>query len=145
MHQDDSPAAELWRRTLSQVPTMFGRLVYLASLRDPNTGIYQHFGFSQRFGVREADKTMRRSHDNTFADWLAFTVEEQKRDLDLYLGSQEQDPALIVENWSRFPPFASFIPSRTREQERDLFQGDMRILLELLRREYSVVLPDPDA
>jgi hypothetical protein len=145
MHQDDSLAAELWRRTLSQIPTVFGRLVYLASLRDPNTGLYQHFGFAQRFGARDADKTMRRSHDNTFADWLCFSVEEQKRDLDGYLGAKEEETSMIVENWIRFPPFAGFIPARTREPERDLFQADMKILLELLRREYSVALHDPNA
>jgi hypothetical protein len=145
MHQDDSPAAELWTRTLSQISTVFGRLVYLTSLRDSNTGLYHHFGFEQRFGAREADKTMRRSHQNTFADWLCFSVEEQKRDLDRYLGATGEETSIIVENWVRHPPFANFIPARTREPERDLYLADMKILLELLRREYSVALPGPDA
>ena len=29
---DRSAAADLWRNTLSQIPTTFGRLIYLASL-----------------------------------------------------------------------------------------------------------------
>jgi len=28
------PAAEVWRKTLQRIPTHFGRLVFLASLRD---------------------------------------------------------------------------------------------------------------
>lgn len=145
MHQDDSPAAELWRRTLSAIPTLFGRLVYLASLRDPNSGAYRHFGFAQRVGSGESDKTMRRSHDNTFADWLCLSVEEQKRDLDRYLDGLEDGTLAVVENWVLFPPFNGFIPARTREPERELFQADIEVLLELLRREYSVASPHPDA
>ena len=38
MKFDRSAAADLWRNTLSQIPTTFGRLIYLASLRDQNTG-----------------------------------------------------------------------------------------------------------
>lgn len=145
MHQDESPAAELWRRTLSQIPSVLGRLVYMASLRDPNTGLYQHFGFAQRFTDREADKTLRRSHLNTFADWLCLSLEEQKQDLERYLGSLEGSNAAIVANWTRFPPFAAFIPVQSREGERELFLTDLKIILELLRQEYSVSLPDRDA
>jgi hypothetical protein len=32
----------LWRRTLSQIPSQFGRIAWLASLRNPNTGVYEH-------------------------------------------------------------------------------------------------------
>ncbi|MCU1257238.1 MAG: hypothetical protein JWO80_123 [Bryobacterales bacterium] len=145
MHLDESPAADLWRRTLSQIPTLFGRLVYLASLRDPNTGLYQHFGFAQRFSDREADKTMRRSHVNVFADWLNLSLEEQRGDLSRYLGSLEGEKERIVANWTRFPPFAGFIPSQAREGERNLFLDDMRIMLELLRKDYSSASSGPDA
>ncbi len=42
-------AADLWQRTLAQIPTLFGRLVYLCSLREQNTGRYEHFGLAQMF------------------------------------------------------------------------------------------------
>jgi hypothetical protein len=145
MPLDESPASELWRRTLSQIPTLFGRLVYLASLRDPNTGMYRHFGFAQRFTEREADKTMRRSHVNTFADWLCFSLEQQRADLVRYLDELEGDTDVVVENWSRFPPFAGLIPAPTREAERALFLADMEEMLKVLRKEYCAVSPDPGA
>jgi len=131
MSLDVSASGELWRRTLSQIPSSFGRLVYLSSLRDPNTGEYQHFGFAQRFSDREADKTLRRSHADTFSDWLCFSLEEQKAELDLYLAGLPQDVVTVVANWKLLPPFANLIPVPTREAQRELFLADLRMVLEL--------------
>jgi hypothetical protein len=59
MKFDRSAAADLWRNTLSQIPTTFGRLIYLASLRDQNTGAYHHHGLEQLFGPEQAEQTLR--------------------------------------------------------------------------------------
>jgi hypothetical protein len=84
---DEGSAEDLWRHTLSQIPSSFGRLVYLASLRDQNTGRYEHHGLSQMFGEDESDQALRQSHEETFAGWLGFDLERQKEDLDLYLSA----------------------------------------------------------
>jgi hypothetical protein len=41
-----SATADLFKNTLSRIPTLFGRLAYLASLRDSNSGIYRHYGLA---------------------------------------------------------------------------------------------------
>ncbi len=56
---DRSAASDLWRNTLSQIPTVYGRLVYLASLRNPNTGHYGHHGLSLVFGEDEANRALK--------------------------------------------------------------------------------------
>ena len=63
-------APDLWRHTLSQIPSLFGRLVYLSSLRDNNTGTYEHFGLAQAFGEGEAARVLGESHLNGFSQWL---------------------------------------------------------------------------
>src|SRR5438477_5861442 len=82
---DRSAASDLWRHTLSQIPTTFGRLVFLSNLRDPNTGVYAHYGFAQRVGAETADAALRESHWQCFSEWLSFSLEGKKADLDLYL------------------------------------------------------------
>ena len=77
----------LWIRTLTQIPSLFGRLVYLSALRDVNTDQYQHHGLATVFSKDEAHDALRESHERTFAEWLTFTLEEQKADLDLYLSA----------------------------------------------------------
>jgi len=137
--------ADLWRNTLAQIPSVFGRLAYLCSLRDANTGVYQHYGLSQIFGDQAANEALCTSHQQVFAEWLSFDLEQQKADLDLYLAGLEGNRRIIVETWLRLAPYRSLVPSSAREVERELYVRDLEILLELLRSEYGVASPDPDA
>ena len=145
MKFDRSAAADLWRNTLSQIPTTFGRLIYLASLRDQNTGSYQHHGLAQLFGAEEADQTLRQSHTQTFSDWLCFNLEQQKQDLEGYLDELHEDKKTILATWIRLSPYRSYVPATARAVERNLFTTDLETVLELLRYDYAVASPDPDA
>jgi hypothetical protein len=138
-------ANDLWRHTLSQIPTVFGRLVYLNSLRDQNTGRYEHHGMNLVFGEKQAGRALRDSHRRAFEEWLGFGLEQQKADLDLYLSELLDEKRLILEHWLASTPYRNLIPQGTRSEEKDLFMADMRALLELLRNEYGVACPDPDA
>src|SRR6266508_4235197 len=130
-------AADLWRRTMSQIPTVFGRLVYLASLREPNSGDYRHYGLAQRFSEAEADATLRESHAQTFAQWLTFNLEQQKSDLDEYLSSLEEQPRKVVAAWIRLATVSNLVPVSARDVERQLFASDLGALLEVLKHEHA--------
>ena len=138
-------AADLWRNTLHQIPSTFGRLVYLASLRDQNTGRYQHHGLAQVFGDGEADAALRDSHDRTFSEWLCYNMEQQKADLDLYLSSFDADRRTILATWIRLAPYRSLMPAAARDPERRLYLADLEALLEILKAEHDVSGQDPDA
>ncbi len=142
---DRSAAAELWRNTLAQIPSLFGRLVYLASLRDQNTGRYEHHGLAQLFGEEVVDEALRKSHAATFQDWLCYTLEQQKTDLDLYLAGLDTDKRTLLDTWIRLAPYRTLVPASARDVERKLYLADLETLLELLKNEYDVAAPDPDA
>jgi hypothetical protein len=142
---DRSAASDLWRITLSQIPTTFGRLVFLSTLRDVNTGHYAHYGFAQRVGEETADLTLRQSHRQCFTEWLAFGLEEQSADLDLYLSGIESDKKTILETWSRTKPYLNLIPAAAIEVERRLYNSDLETLLELLTVVHGASSPDRDA
>jgi hypothetical protein len=142
---DRSAAADLWRNTISQIPSVFGRLVYLASLRNPNNGSYEHHGLALVFGEDEANKALKTSHAAVFAEWLSFNLEQQKADLDLYISALFEDKRVVIENWIRLAPYRNLLPASVRGVERRLYIADFTALLELFKAAYGVAVPDPDA
>jgi len=142
---DRSAASDLWRNTLSQIPSVFGRLVYLASLRNPNNGLYEHHGLALVFGEEEANKALKNSHSAVFADWLSFNLEQQKADLDLYISGLFEDKRTVVETWIRLAPYKNLPPTSIRGVERRLYLSDFSTLLDLFKAAYGVDVPDPDA
>jgi hypothetical protein len=142
---DRSAGSDLWRNTLSQIPTVFGRLVYLASLRNSNNGNYEHYGLALVFGEDEANRALKDSHSTVFAEWLTFNLEQQKADLDLYLAGLFEDKRVVVETWVRLAPYQNLIPAAIRGVERRLYINDLSALIELFKNVYAVAAPDPDA
>ncbi len=135
---------ESWRRTLSAIPAMIGRLSYLASLRNTNTGIYEHFGLAERVGAVETDKLLRHSHLEVFQEWLCYELDRQKAELEEYLAGLEGDKREIISTWLSLEPYAVWVPTESRDVERKLFYSDLSVVLELLRADYGVASRDPD-
>ena len=135
---------ESWRRTLAKIDTLLGRLAYLASLRNANTGTYEHFGLAERVGASEVDRLIRRSHLEVFQQWLCFNLEHQKEQLEAYFSGLEGDSREILSNWLVLGPYAAWVPAESRDVERKLFYSDLEMVLELIRNESGVASPDPD-
>lgn len=142
--QSQAIPEESWRKALEGIATVPGRLAYLATLRNTNTGAYEHFGLSQRLGTDVVDRLIRRSHARTFQQWLCFSLERQKQEVEDYFSDMEGDRREIVSNWLQTLPYATWVPSEAREVERMLFLKDLERVLESIRADYGVALPDPD-
>jgi hypothetical protein len=138
------PGEDLWRHTLARIPTLFGRVLYLASLRNQSNGAYEHPGLARMVGDEEAGETLRRSHARVFQDWLCLNLEQQNTDLQEYLAGTP-NPAAMLASWAASAAYQSWPPSTAQDVERRLFVGDLETLLALLKREYGGASPDPES
>ncbi|HEV3199104.1 MAG TPA: hypothetical protein VGZ73_14425 [Bryobacteraceae bacterium] len=132
------PGTELWRRTLSQIPTVFGRLVYLASLRDAATNRYAHASLTPLLGAEDADRTLCHSHHQVFSQWIGFSLAEQKADLDEYIRETGGRKHLLQQ-------YGNLVPAKARDVERQLYITDLETLVELLRYGGSGAFAPPEA
>lgn len=124
---------DLWKHTLSRISTVFGRLAYLASLRDTNSGIYRHHGLSTAFGRDESVRALRSSHEEVFLQWLKLSLAEKHDDLRKYLMTVEDPSKTVVHHWLQSRAYRLQIPTAARPAEGQLYCSEIEALLEIMR------------
>lgn len=130
-----SALADLCKHTLSHIPTLSGRLVYLATLRDVNSGTYKHHGLTAAFGRDESVRALRESHQATFQGWLNLSMSEKNEDLREYLRGLDDPQEEVVEHWLQSGVYRSYVPAAAMDVETELFCRDLETLLQLLKNE----------
>lgn len=137
------PMADLWKHTLSCIPTVYGRLVYLASLRDPNSGLYRHHGLSLAFGREESARALRESHQQVFQQWLSLPFASKSPDLKEFLAGLEDGSATVAAHWLHTGHYRNLLPERATRAQAAQFVQESATLLEMIRNAGAAAPPFP--
>lgn len=134
-------------RDLSHIETSYGRLVYLAGLRNPDTGRYEHYGATSTIsGALDVSRSLRRVHEQIFKEWVSYPLERKKTDIELYIESIAQvDRNELIDAWLRLTPYKNLVPASIQGPEREKHTSDFEAILGLLKNVYGVASPDPFA
>ncbi len=130
-----SASEDLFRHTLSRLPTLYGKLAYLASLKDSSTGSYRHHGLSAAFGREDAANALRESHEKIFAEWLNTTLSDKYADLTQYIASLDVPSAETVAQWLQSKVYRQCVPPSASPAEKEYFVGDLEAVLVALSYE----------
>ncbi len=142
---EEQASGNIWASDLAQIATSYGRLVYLAALRNPDTGRYEHYGMSSSAGS-EANGSLRRVHEDIFKEWIGYPLERKKADVELYIAGIDQvDKAELIDAWLRLTPYKNLVPASIQGPERQKHVSDFEAILGLLKNVYGVASPDPGA
>ncbi|MGI8962057.1 MAG: hypothetical protein ACR2IV_20325 [Bryobacteraceae bacterium] len=137
---------DLWLRDLSHIGTSYGRLVYLAGLRNTDTGRYEYYGSTGNSSGAEANQNVKRQHEDIFRQWVSYPLEKKKADIDLYItGIDQVDKAELIDAWLRLTPYKNLVPASIQGPERQKHVSDFEAILGLLKNVYGVAYPDRDA
>jgi len=135
--------ADLWKHTLSSIPTTYGKLTCLAALRDPNSGQYRHYGLSAAFGREESAAALRQSHQQVFREWLNLPLPSKSSDLKEFLSGLDEESSAVASNWLRSGYIETLAPDRATRAQRAQFRQEVEILLELIRNAGAAGTPSP--
>lgn len=128
-----TPFEDILNRTLSRIPSDIGRLIYLASTRDYNSGIYQHDGLASRFSPAAASAALKEAHGEVFERLACRSLEELVEDLNGYIQGSDEAPEEFLRTWRALEPYRVAIPLNADPTMAQLLLSNIRIGLEVLR------------
>ena len=123
--------ADYWREKLDQVPTLFGKLTTLASLRDGDGEAYTHSASERDYGPAETARTLGRLHVQVFTKWLSMGLEQQTSDFTSYLNGAGGAPPENAGDLARLGPAGA------KAEELSLFTQDLASILTAVTRSYA--------
>ena len=120
------------RSTLHILPSRFERLVYIASLQDPESrGQLSHL-LPPDFDRQEVDLALRREHHKAFEDWLGLALEDKLVDLKAYASGRGETVADVAYQRLRPDGRGGLVPRTALSPEKQFFDSDLEILLMIL-------------
>ncbi len=131
--QREEALADLKSHTLEVMTGQFSQLIYLASLRDHNTGRYHHYGLETQYGEEAVDGALRQCHHEVFENLLGRPLKDQTEDLVSFFESLGGERARLVEAWERLRSFQILPPEGCHALMRELFEKNTEIILKILR------------
>jgi hypothetical protein len=125
-------ADDLRRRSLSDFPRALDRLIYLASMRDYNTGLYYHDGLASRFSPEVACEAMADCHREAFRQLVGCSLEELVVQMEAYMASTHTSPADFLTAWKGLEPYRVAVPVESDPLSAQFLFSSFKIALVIL-------------
>ena len=136
MARPSHPAVFLSQMTAG-ITSLFGELVYIASLWDDSRGRYHEARLTATFSPEETMAVLRRRHHTVFAEWLLLPLEQQAAELMHYLDEAGKNRAQTLRSWMQDRWYERLVPKDAATSERLLFGSDLEILLPMIYRDIT--------
>jgi hypothetical protein len=124
---------------LTVIPSIFGRLYYVSSLKDSSTGRYRHDGLEDLYSENSVQQALEHCHEELFSRVLETPLEEQARDLRLCLEASGDRFWTVVEDWRREQSFADMCPDGLPSYLNELFCSNLNALLAIFTAERVIL------
>jgi hypothetical protein len=125
-------ADDVRRRTLSRMPRALDQLIYLASMRDYNTGLYYHDGLASAYTQEVACEALAECHRQAFQQLLEGSVEELVEQLQSYMDSTRTSPRDFIAAWKKLEPYRVAVPVETEILSAELLFSNLKVALAIL-------------
>lgn len=115
-------------------------MIYLASMRDCNTGLYHHDGLALRYTSTVACEALADCHRQAFQELLGCPVEELVGQMEGYMTSAGLDADDFLASWKKLEPYRLAVPVDTEPLSTDLLVCNLRTALAILEERLA---PNP--
>src|SRR5258707_14237598 len=123
---------DLRLRTLEPIGYDFGRLIYMSSLRDFNTGEYYHQGLAHSFSEQAARAALAGCHQEIFYRLTSSPLESLVAQVERFIRSSPHDWEKTFNAWETLEAYLVMVPSVSNRLFDDVFRWDTKVARELL-------------
>jgi hypothetical protein len=117
--------------TLAGMPSLYSRLIYVASLRDLSNGKYEHAGLLALYPEAAIQQALETCHEQVFEKILEMPLAEQEEDLRTCLEAMQGGAEDTVGHWQRMEAYRVLLPEHAPDYLKNLFCSNLRALLEI--------------
>jgi hypothetical protein len=142
-HQHRRVIEALTRHSLAAIPTQLGRIAYVASLRDPATGLYRHLDLEAAYPLSSVQDAIAYCHRELFDCLLELPLDEQEKDLRRFFEGMSGSPEQNARRWLSDESYRPLAPPGEPPYLSDLFQSNLRVVLRLIVGHPPSVSPTP--
>jgi hypothetical protein len=130
-------------RSLARITSALERLIYIASTRDYNSGLYHHDGLTARFGAVPAAEALEYAHANAFRIVSLMPLRLLSNELENYMKCSREEPAAFLNAWQKLEPYRVAIPMSVEPTVAELFVSNVKIALAVVRYRLGKVVDRP--
>lgn len=117
---------------LSPLPNDLTRIVYLASIRDYNSGTYRHPQLSRQFGAATAHRALELWHEEVFGRLLINSVASYVEQLEGYLRYSRAERGQFIQTWKLLQAYKAAVPLHLPPRAREAFFLNVEAALAIL-------------
>jgi hypothetical protein len=132
---------DLRRRTLSHFARPLDRLIYLASTRDYNTGVYYHDGLAATYNQDVACQALSECHREAFRQLLGTSLSDLVDQMECYMDSVHLSTDTFIASWKKLEPYRVTVPVESDPLAVEFFFANLRTALAILETRQKTVRP----
>ena len=117
---------------LADLPNDLIKLIYLASLRDYNTGHYFHPQISRQNDSASASDALQFCHEEVFTRLMATPLSDYVAQLTGYISYTHADKAQVIGMWKSLPAYRATVPLKVSALDAEFFYTNVEAALTVL-------------
>jgi len=127
-----SVAEDILRALNVSLPNDLSRLIFVATLRDNNSGHYYHPELVRRFSPEVADQAMLACHRQIYQQVVELALEDLTDQLDVYMATVRAPRERLIESWTKLRAYRATIPMDADPISAEIFFMKVEVAVAIL-------------